>query len=86
VRTLEEIFGRSQALDDHAVLASVGSVGDAHDNALAEPFVDSFKTELIADRTWVLAPHRGDRREGSVERERRGPRSRDPGPAFRNFP
>jgi hypothetical protein len=34
------------------VLASVGSVGDAYDNALAESFVDSFKTELIADRTW----------------------------------
>jgi transposase InsO family protein len=34
------------------VLASVGSVGDACDNALAESFVDSFKTELIADRVW----------------------------------
>ncbi len=34
------------------VLASVGSVGDAYDNALAESFVDSFKTELIADRIW----------------------------------
>ncbi len=34
------------------MLASVGSVGDAHDNALAESFVDSFKTELIADRVW----------------------------------
>ena len=30
----------------------VGSVGDAYDNALAESFVDSFKTELIADRVW----------------------------------
>ena len=37
---------------DHGVLASVGSVGDAYDNALAESFVDSFKTELIADRVW----------------------------------
>jgi putative transposase len=34
------------------VLGSVGSVGDALDNALAESFVDSFKTELIADRVW----------------------------------
>jgi putative transposase len=34
------------------VLASVGSVGDAYDNAMAESFIDSFKTELIADRTW----------------------------------
>ena len=42
----------SQALDDHGVLASIGSVGDAYDNALAESFVDSFKTELIRDRVW----------------------------------
>ena len=41
-----------QTLADHGVLASVGSVGDAFDNALAESFVDSFKTELIADRVW----------------------------------
>jgi putative transposase len=42
----------TQTLSDHRVLASVGSVGDAYDNALAESFVDSFKTELIADRVW----------------------------------
>jgi putative transposase len=42
----------TQALADQRVLASVGSVGDAYDNALAESFVDSFKTELIADRLW----------------------------------
>jgi putative transposase len=42
----------TQELTDHGVLASVGSVGDAYDNALAESFVDSFKTELIADRVW----------------------------------
>jgi putative transposase len=42
----------TQTLDDHALLASVGSVGDALDNALAESFVDSYKTELIADRVW----------------------------------
>jgi putative transposase len=40
----------TQTLADHGVLASVGSVGDAYDNALAESFVDSFKTELISDR------------------------------------
>jgi putative transposase len=44
--------GYTQVLDDHHVLASVGSVGDAYDNAMAESFVDSFKTELIADRVW----------------------------------
>jgi putative transposase len=42
----------TQTLTDHGVLASVGSVGDAYDNALAESFVDSFKTELISDRVW----------------------------------
>jgi transposase InsO family protein len=42
----------TQVLDDHAVLASIGSVGDAFDNAMAESFVDTFKTELIADRVW----------------------------------
>jgi putative transposase len=41
----------TQTLADHRVLASVGSVGDAYDNALAESFVDSF-TELITDRVW----------------------------------
>jgi putative transposase len=44
----------TQVLDDHHVLASVGSVGDAYDNAMAESFVDSFKTELIADRVWRI--------------------------------
>ena len=42
----------TQTLDDAGVLASIGSVGDALDNALAESFVDSFKTELISDRVW----------------------------------
>ena len=42
----------TQQLDDANVLASVGSVGDCYDNALAESFVDSYKTELIADRVW----------------------------------
>lgn len=41
-----------QTLDDHQVLGSIGSVGDAFDNAMAESFVDSFKTELIKDRVW----------------------------------
>jgi putative transposase len=40
------------ALRSHGLHASLGSVGDAYDNALAESFVDSFKTELIADRVW----------------------------------
>jgi putative transposase len=41
-----------QTLNDHQVLGSIGSVGDAFDNAIAESFVDSFKTELIKDRVW----------------------------------
>lgn len=45
-------YAFGQLLDDHGVLASIGSLGDAYDNALAESFVDSFKTELIADRVW----------------------------------
>jgi putative transposase len=45
-------FDYTQTLDDHWVRASIGTVGDAYDNALAESFVDSFKTELISDRVW----------------------------------
>jgi putative transposase len=42
----------AQLLDDYDLLQSIGTVGDALDNALAESFVDSFKTELISDRVW----------------------------------
>ena len=42
----------TQQLDDARVRASIGTVGDAYDNAMAESFVDSFKTELIRDRVW----------------------------------
>ena len=45
-------YAFAQVLDDHDVLGSIGSVGDAFDNAMAESFVDTFKTELIADRVW----------------------------------
>jgi putative transposase len=45
-------YAFGQVLDDHGVLASIGTVGDAYDNALAESFVDTFKTELITDRAW----------------------------------
>jgi putative transposase len=40
------------ALAEHDILASMGSVGDAYDNSMAESLVDTFKTELIADRVW----------------------------------
>ena len=42
----------TQELTDQRVLGSIGTVGDAYDNALAESFVDTYKTELIADRVW----------------------------------
>jgi putative transposase len=42
----------TQTLTDHRVLGSIGTVGDAYDNAMAESFIDSFKTELIRDRVW----------------------------------
>jgi len=45
-------FDFTQALHDNDVLGSLGSTGDALDNAMAESFVDSFKTELIRDRVW----------------------------------
>ena len=45
----------TQELTGAGVLASVGSVGDAYDNAMAESFVDTFKTELLADRVWQSA-------------------------------
>jgi transposase InsO family protein len=31
---------------------TIGTVGDAYDNAMAESFVDSFKTELIRDHVF----------------------------------
>ncbi|MCA1680342.1 MAG: hypothetical protein LC777_16010 [Actinobacteria bacterium] len=45
-------FAFQQVLDDHALRASIGSIGDAYDNAMAESFVDTFKTELLSDRVW----------------------------------
>ncbi len=59
-------------LDDHDVLASIGTVGDAYDNAVAESFVDSFKTELIADRIWrTRSPARArDRRVRRLVQQR----------------
>ena len=44
-------FAFQQVLDDHNVRGSIGSVGDAYDNSMAESFVDTFKIEL-SDRVW----------------------------------
>ncbi len=46
-------FDFTQELRDHGVLGSIGSVGDAYDNAMAESFVDTFKTELTSDRRFA---------------------------------
>ena len=42
----------TQTLDDHGLLASVGSVGDAYDNAVAESFFATLKKELVHRRSW----------------------------------
>jgi putative transposase len=42
----------TRELSDRRVAASVGSVGDAYDNAMAESFVDTLKTELTRDRVF----------------------------------
>ena len=48
----------TQRLLDKGIDPSVGSVGDAYDNALAEPTVGSFKNELIRRQgPWRDADH-----------------------------
>ena len=42
--------GTPQRLADLGIAASVGSVADAYDNAMAESFVGTLKTQLIAGR------------------------------------
>lgn len=42
----------SKSSTNHRVLQSIGTVGDAFDNALVESFVDTLETELIAGRVW----------------------------------
>jgi putative transposase len=44
-------FGRR--LRDAGIAASMGSVGDAYDNAMAESFFASLETELIDRSTWA---------------------------------
>jgi transposase InsO family protein len=43
----------TQRLEDLAIAPSVGSVGDAYDNAMAESFVSSLKRELIKGRVFA---------------------------------
>jgi putative transposase len=46
-------FRYTQRLADLGIAASVGSVADAYDNAMAESFVGSLKTELIRGRAFA---------------------------------
>ena len=46
-------FRYTQRLADLGIVASVGSVADAYDNAMAESFVGTLKTELIAGRMFA---------------------------------
>lgn len=39
-----------QKVSDRNVRGSIGSVGEANDNAMAASFVDTLKIELISDR------------------------------------
>ena len=43
----------TQRLADASVAPSTGSVGDSYDNAVAESFFGSLKTELIYRHTWI---------------------------------
>lgn len=45
-------FRYTTRLSDLGVTASVGSVADSYDNAMAESLNATFKTELIHRRTW----------------------------------
>ena len=43
----------TQRLQDLGIAPSVGSVGDAYDNAMAESFVATFKRELVKGRVFA---------------------------------
>jgi putative transposase len=45
-------FAFTKRLIEAGIDASVGSVGDAYDNALAESTIGLYKAELIAGRSW----------------------------------
>lgn len=46
-------FRYTQRLADLGIVASVGSVADAYDNAMAESFVGTLKTELVQGRIFA---------------------------------
>jgi putative transposase len=49
----------TQRLADLGIAASVGSVADAYDNAMAESFVGTLKTELVNDRDIAVVEYLG---------------------------
>ena len=46
-----------RTLRDSGILQSMGSRGDAYDNAQAESFMSTLKTELIDRRSWPTRDH-----------------------------
>lgn len=69
-------FRYTTRLTDLGVTASVGSVADSYDNAMAEALNATFKTELIHRRTW--------RTRDQVEYARMGRLVQPPPAAHRN--
>jgi transposase InsO family protein len=48
----------TERLAEAGIASSVGSVGDAHDNALAETIIDLYKTEVIEQlELWYSMTH-----------------------------
>ncbi len=52
-RQRDTSFRYTQRLADLGIAASVGSVADAYDNAMAESFVATLKTELVQGRVFT---------------------------------
>ena len=59
-------FGKR--LEDEGLLPSMGRVGSAYDNALADSFVATLKTELLYRNTWGLLDKRPGPRSSSTSR------------------
>ncbi len=46
-------LGFSHTLLETGILPGMGSVGEVHDNAMAESFVSTLKRELVERRVWA---------------------------------
>ena len=49
-------FAFGKRLEQAGILGSIGSVGDALDNAVAESFFSTLQTELLNQRKWATRP------------------------------